>query len=246
MLWTRINPANYSSNHWVCRVTFTLVISKPSKIPTPPPILRQKSHTPAKQTSVSLATTCQKVTYYNQQHTTLVNATTIINIPIITIQMMHTALRVASSPGHIYNAHNSKQLRACIDSAASSDMIPQKSYFESITYYDTQQEDISTVLLGDESSRIPVKPVYVIQGNIIKKRSPVCPRSWYQSADIRSSITYEQQRMLLSYRGEKDSLSLPIISNPSKSRQRNWRHPRTNFIQELWIWWVQSLDNPDR
>ena len=93
--------------------------------------------------------------------------------------MMHT-LRVASLPGQIYTPGNSKQLRACIDSAASADMIPHKSYFESITYYDPSHEDTPTVLLGgDETTRIPVRgqgmAVYAIQGKIIKKEALYVP-----------------------------------------------------------------------
>ena len=58
-------------------------------------------------------------------------------------------------------------------------MLPSKSFFKSITYYDQSKEDTPTVLLGDETTRIPVVgsglAVYKIQGKIIRKHALLVP-----------------------------------------------------------------------
>ena len=65
---------------------------------------------------------------------------------------LHTSLL----PNQIQSKSNQLSLRACIDSAASCDMIPQPQYFESLTYYDTNDPTTPTVMLGDETTKVPV------------------------------------------------------------------------------------------
>ena len=64
---------------------------------------------------------------------------------------------VTSTPTQLYKSQSQKErMRACIDSAASADMIPLKSYFESITYYDQSDSTTPSVMLGDEITLVPI------------------------------------------------------------------------------------------
>jgi hypothetical protein len=71
------------------------------------------------------------------------------------------------------------QMRACIDSAASADIIPDATYFDTITYYDQTDPSTPSVQLGDESTNIPIMGYgiasYSIQGKTIRKRALFVP-----------------------------------------------------------------------
>ena len=70
-------------------------------------------------------------------------------------------------------------LRACIDSAASADMIPAKEYFDTLTYYDQSDDSTPSVMLGDETTLVPVigygLAKYSINGKTIRKRALYVP-----------------------------------------------------------------------
>jgi deoxyuridine 5'-triphosphate nucleotidohydrolase len=75
-------------------------------------------------------------------------------------------------------SHKTK-MRACIDSAASADMIPLKCYFESITYYDPTDASTPSVMLGDETTLVPIVGYglakYSINNKTIRKRALYVP-----------------------------------------------------------------------
>jgi hypothetical protein len=94
-----------------------------------------------------------------------------------------TPAQLQSKPPSEIQTHpipiNHHTLRACIDSAASADMIPHKSYFETLTYYDQTDESTPSVMLGDESTMVPVVGYglakYTIHNKTIRKRALYVP-----------------------------------------------------------------------